>query len=517
MKNINSFNNVILVDENDNPIGTCDKYEAHKTPRLHRAFSIFIFNQEGKLLLQKRNENKYHSGGLWTNTCCSHPQSDSELMQDATIRLAEEMGIICPLEHSFSFYYKAELEDLYEHEYDHVLIGFTDSIPHINKSEVSEYKWESLKSIKEELTTNSNQYTYWFKYIIDNYFDILQGEVDKFLTNSKLNKTNNEDLYVNHINLQKEIKRVIQNELILDYNLPKELIKSIDDSIEINGKCKRSYMLYLCNKLINDVNMNDLSYVAASIELMQNASLIHDDIVDNAETRRSNETINKKYGTNTAIINGDYVIFNSYNILSCLSNKNENQTLRILKFLNKAYIDMSLGLRMEEKIINNFSFDESYYITLIERKTASFFASVCASGAILANASEDNVLLLQKFGYFYGLAYQIRDDLIPFISNSSVATKDLNADIKNKLVTLPYLYCYNDLNKQNQLLMKHYFEKNYNINPYEIYSLVNSTTAINRCLILVVKYVYRALNILETFNDSNAKQDLKKLTLKLLK
>lgn len=517
MKNINSFNSVILVDENDNAIGICDKQKAHKTPCLHRAFSIFVFNRKGKLLLQKRNENKYHSGGLWTNTCCSHPQSDSELIQNATIRLVEEMGIICPLEHLFSFCYKTKLENLYEYEYDHVLIGFTDSMPHINKFEVSEWKWESLKSIKDQLITNSDQYTYWFKYIIDNYFDILQDEVDRFIANSKLNTVHNEDLYIKQINLQKKIEQVIHKELITDYSLPKELIKSIEDSIKINGKCKRSLILYLCNKLINDVNMNDLSYVAASIELMQNASLIHDDIIDNAETRRDDETINKKYGTNTAIINGDYVIFNSYNILSCLSNKSKNQTLRILKVLNKAYIDMSLGLRMEEKIINNFSFGENYYITLIERKTASFFASVCASGAILANASEDDTLLLQQFGYFYGLAYQIRDDLMPFISDYSKTTKDIDADIKNKLVTLPYLYCYNELNEQNQLLMRYYFEDNHDVKPDQIYSLVNSTTAINRCLILIVEYVYKALNILKTFNDSSAKHDLKQLTLKLLK
>lgn len=514
MKNMNSFKNVILVDENDNAIGLCDKQEAHKTPCLHRAFSIFIFNHKGKLLLQKRNENKYHSGGLWTNTCCGHPQRDTDLMQNATVRLIQEMGIICPLKHLFSFCYKTKLKDLYEYEYDHVLIGFTELSPHINKLEVSEWKWESLKLVKEQNAANSEQYTYWFKYIIDNYLDILQDEIDKYLTNVKLNPNYNENLYLKQIHLHEEIMDVIHKELIIDYNLPKQLIKSIEDSIKINGKCKRSHMLYLCSQLISDANIKDLSYIAASIELMQNASLIHDDIIDNGETRRGVETINKKYGTNVAIISGDYVIFNSYNILSCVSDK--NQAIHIMKMLNKAYIDMCLGLRMEEKIVGNFSFDENYYITLIERKTASFFASVCASGAILAHASEEKIQLLHQFGYFYGLAYQIKDDLMPFISNPSKTNKDIDADMKNKLVTLPYLYCYNELNEQNQLLMKCYFEENQCVEPEQIYRLVNSTTAINRCLILVVEYVYSALNILENFNDSKTKQELKQLTIKLL-
>ena len=125
---------VILVDKTDNPIGEMEKQEAHIKGVLHRAFSIFIFNSKGEVLLQQRAFHKYHSGGLWTNTCCSHPRNGETTIQAANRRLKEEMGMSCALTEEFTFIYKAKLDnDLYEHELDHVLFGTTDLLPQINK------------------------------------------------------------------------------------------------------------------------------------------------------------------------------------------------------------------------------------------------------------------------------------------------------------------------------------------------------------------------------------------------
>lgn len=125
---------VILVDNNDREIGLMEKMQAHREAVLHRAFSIFIFNSRGEILLQQRAYTKYHTPGLWTNTCCSHPRKGETVADAASRRLFEEMGMICPLEEKFSFIYKADVsQGLIEHEFDHVLIGHSDEKPVINR------------------------------------------------------------------------------------------------------------------------------------------------------------------------------------------------------------------------------------------------------------------------------------------------------------------------------------------------------------------------------------------------
>lgn len=157
-------NKVILVDENDNALGEVEKLEAHEQGKLHRAFSVFIFNDKGELLLQQRANHKYHGAGLWTNTCCSHPQLKEDVRQSAAERLAYEMGLKCDLEYSHSFIYKTKVEnDLIEHEYDYVFVGYSNDEPNINKEEVQGYKWMNLNAILEDIHLNPDIYTYWFK------------------------------------------------------------------------------------------------------------------------------------------------------------------------------------------------------------------------------------------------------------------------------------------------------------------------------------------------------------------
>ena len=155
---------VILVDKLDNQIGLMNKQEAHIKGVLHRAFSIFIFNSNNELLLQQRAFEKYHSAGLWTNTCCSHPRNNESLLDAANRRLNEEMGMKCRLNKSFDFIYNAKMpNDLIEHEFDHVLFGFSNDFPKINKEEVFDFKYMSINDIKLDIKNHSNLYTEWFK------------------------------------------------------------------------------------------------------------------------------------------------------------------------------------------------------------------------------------------------------------------------------------------------------------------------------------------------------------------
>ncbi len=161
--------NVILVDELDNEIGLEEKIKAHKRGLLHRAFSIFIFNKKGELLLQQRAKSKYHSGGLWTNTVCSHPLPNEDIFNSTKRRLNEEMGFSVEVREIFSFIYKSEYENgLTEYEYDHVFIGYYDNDPIINKEEVEDFKWITIESLEKDIKENPKNYTTWFKKILEN-------------------------------------------------------------------------------------------------------------------------------------------------------------------------------------------------------------------------------------------------------------------------------------------------------------------------------------------------------------
>lgn len=168
---------VVLVNENDQQLGLMEKQQAHVAGLLHRAFSVFIFNSKGETLLQKRAEGKYHSPGLWTNTCCSHPRESETYKEAALRRLQEEMGFQCELEEKFYFIYKAKLDNgLYEHELDHVFTGNYEGGIHINEEEVADFKWISMENLIEDMNLNPENYTVWFKIIFKEYLAKLQYE-----------------------------------------------------------------------------------------------------------------------------------------------------------------------------------------------------------------------------------------------------------------------------------------------------------------------------------------------------
>jgi isopentenyl-diphosphate delta-isomerase len=162
---------VILVDENDNPIGTMPKMEAHEKAMLHRAFSVFILNANDEVLLQQRANDKYHSAGLWTNTCCSHPHPGEDTLGAARRRLKEEIGMEADLQFVFKFMYKAPFDNLLtEHEIDHVFIGKTDQLPVINPEEVASYKYMKPEDIKLDMEQNPQSYTVWFRIIFNEFY-----------------------------------------------------------------------------------------------------------------------------------------------------------------------------------------------------------------------------------------------------------------------------------------------------------------------------------------------------------
>ena len=161
---------VILVNEKDEQIGLMPKHEAHEKAVLHRAFSVFIFNDSNELMLQQRANHKYHSPGLWTNTCCSHQRDGETSLQAGKRRLHEEMGFTTELKETTSFIYKAPFDNgLTEHEFDHILIGTFNDVPTINEDEVAKWKWMKIEEVQNDIKINPEQYTAWFKIIFEKF------------------------------------------------------------------------------------------------------------------------------------------------------------------------------------------------------------------------------------------------------------------------------------------------------------------------------------------------------------
>ncbi len=166
---------VVLVNEADQQIGLMEKLEAHQKGLLHRAFSVFLFNKKGEMLLQKRANTKYHSPNLWTNAVCSHPRNGESYKNGAMRRLNEELGISTEIEEKFHFIYKADVgQNLWEHELDYVFVGIYDGIFNLNPNEVSETRYISLIDLQKEILSNPDNFTEWFKIILNKYLEFLK-------------------------------------------------------------------------------------------------------------------------------------------------------------------------------------------------------------------------------------------------------------------------------------------------------------------------------------------------------
>jgi isopentenyl-diphosphate delta-isomerase len=169
---------VILVNEQDSELGLMEKMEAHRRGLLHRAFSVFVLNSKRELMLQQRALEKYHSGGLWTNTCCSHPRKGETVEQAAHRRMQEEMGFDCSLAKELEFTYRAELDkNMIEHEYDHLFIGYYEGEPQLNREEAMNWRWVDVDILAKEIQERPEEFTAWFKIIYQQFMQAIKTKM----------------------------------------------------------------------------------------------------------------------------------------------------------------------------------------------------------------------------------------------------------------------------------------------------------------------------------------------------
>lgn len=478
---------VTLVDKDNIECGICEKIKAHIEKKLHRAFSVFIFNDKGELLIQKRAKHKYHSGNLWSNSCCSHPEYGKDIIAEVKNRVRCELGIESTnIRRVFDIIYDVDLGEMHECEYDYVYFADYVSGNDINLDEVQEVKWISLADLYVDVRDHPDSYTYWFK-------KILTEKITYFFSV--------DELFVEH---KETILQLITDSVKQYGDIPPNILEEFNYSVKNVGKMKRSYLMTVIYYMITSKENSNLNYLMAAVELMQNASLIHDDIIDKALIRRGKESVVNKYGVNSAIIIGDYLIFcaNSY---LCKFAQIESNYVEIMSVLNDAFSQMCLGEKIEGHI-HNIDTSLKLYKQVIYLKTASFFSAICKVAAIFAGASYEEVIALENFGSNFGVAYQMKDDILPYIDKE--IDKDINNDINRKLVTLPIIYAYANGNIQEKRFIESWMEAEENDQAVIEELKVLIAKNLGQCIETIRAYIDEAKRNLSIFKDNEAKRIL---------
>ena len=316
---------------------------------------------------------------------------------------------------------------------------------------------------------------------------------------------------LNSNNLMMELPLIIRNHIhgIIESIKPDTplnglLKNSVTYSLECEGKYKRSVLLYLSYLCFSKDCLDDnLKYIAASIELMHNASLIHDDIIDHGLIRRGRESVVKKFGETTALLTGDYLIFSSMRIAS-LAASEQKSLLNILNKMNSTYCSLCSGQVMENDLIGNLDFEIEKYLEVIRLKTAVFFEMICEVAGIYAGASPVEIKAIYNFGHNIGMAYQIRDDVMSFMPAQKNKDKSITSDFERKLVTLPILISYKNGNRNQKELLRKYYLSDYKWDWALMCKTLEDTNALNETIKYIAYYVNTAKDCLSTLAPCTA-------------
>lgn len=436
---MNPCNTIQLVDDQNNPTQIADKLLAHQKGWLHRAFSVFVFRKTEtgfELLLQQRHPDKYHSGNLWTNTCCSHPNVNEQIVQAGERRLTEEMGITVSLTEVGVFHYTADVGNgLIENEIDHVLVGFSNpsTIP-FNQQEVATYRWCEISVLQKELREHPTHFTRWFAQAFEHA-----------LTDQRFHDTSEALDIQNRIqHYQTRVETALENALSTLGNPPSHLQKAMQYAVLNGGKRIRPLLVYAtAHCFTEDLTIAD--HAAVAVEFIHCYSLIHDDLpaMDDDDLRRGKPSCHKMFDEATAILAGDALQAYSFEQLTSLPAAfSHDLQIRMIQILANSIGPQGMAEgQMQDILAVGKTLELQALETMHAKKTGALITASVLLGALAGQCQDETVLAqLNQFATHIGLAFQIHDDILDIEATTDILGKPQGADRAKQKPTYPALF-----------------------------------------------------------------------------
>ena len=539
---------VILVDENDSAIGSSSKVSAHyQAGLLHRAFSVLMFDREGRLLLQKRADDKVTFPGVWANSCCSHPLSsdtESELIDASGVKRAairklhQELGI-SPDELSLDDFhfvtkmmYSARMNaDWIEREIDHILVIQADVDIKINQNEVSEIKWVSKQELHQILAGDidiGGEIAPWFRCIAervmtDDWWDSI-GDLDRIVelrddlihdmgdVSDMLSTATGAGLNTSIMEVKPLVERRISDSLCASKH--SRLSNAMMHLIEGGGKRLRATLPWLVGKAVGDSHSGLLD-VGAAIEIVHNFTLVHDDIMDDDDTRRGLNAVHIEYGLPTAINAGDAMLAIAFERLvgaKGLAHKDVGAMVNRLAWMVRR---VSEGQQLDIEFEDRIAVSESDYFEMIEGKTAVMFLTCAEVGARMSGADAETIQCMADWGLAVGLCFQLMDDLIDVLSDSDTLGKPAGSDLAQGKRTLMVIHALSQPDSPELNNLKAVLGKGESATQAEIdlgLAALKSIGSVDYARMKAEEYHKKAHSCLDRLRDSPALLALRELT-----
>lgn len=539
---------VILVDENDSAIGSASKVSAHyQAGLLHRAFSVLMFDREGRLLLQKRADDKVTFPGVWANSCCSHPLSsdtESELIDASGVKRAairklhQELGI-SPDELSLNDFhfvtkmmYSARMNaDWIEREIDHILVIQADVDIKINQNEVSEIKWVSKQELHQILAGDidiGGEIAPWFRCIAervmtDEWWDSI-GNLDLIVelrddlihdmgdVSDMLSTATGAGLNTSIMEVKPLVERRISDSLCASKH--SRLSNAMMHLIEGGGKRLRATLPWLVGKAVGNSHSGLLD-VGAAIEIVHNFTLVHDDIMDDDDTRRGLNAVHIEYGLPTAINAGDAMLAIAFERLvgaKGLAHKDVGAMVNRLAWMVRR---VSEGQQLDIEFEDRIAVSESDYFEMIEGKTAVMFLTCAEVGARMSGADAETIQCMADWGLAVGLCFQLMDDLIDVLSDSDTLGKPAGSDLAQGKRTLMVIHALSQPDSPELNNLKAVLGKGESATQAEIdlgLAALKSIGSVDYARMKAEEYHKKAHSCLDRLRDSPALLALRELT-----
>ena len=452
---------VILVNERDEVIGKESKAKAHhKAGVLHRAFSVLVFNSNRELLIQKRAQDKVTFPGVWANSCCSHPLSYNDELEEsvgvkraAVRKLVQELGVnadaisVDDFQFVTRFMYSARMNETWvEREVDHVLLYYGDLEINPNPSEIEDVRWINEDELESMLIDENEIIAPWFRVIAARLMDRSWWE-QSATSDEKIHDMGDISHmlpYADGAGLNTsiaEVKPQVESriESILTSNTHSTLSKAMMHLIQGGGKRLRATLPWLVAKAVGDTNSAILD-VGAAIETIHNFTLIHDDIMDDDPIRRGRNAVHVEYDVPTAINAGDAMLAIAFEAMAVAEGIEPELLPFLVKRIGRMVRKCSEGQQLDIEFENREVVSEEEYIEMIHGKTAAMFLTCAEVGSHLAGADEDIIQCMHDWGLALGLCFQLMDDLIDVLSDSDTLGKPSGSDVAQGKRTLMVIH-----------------------------------------------------------------------------